>query len=124
MALKFGKLQSRQTGVSPIHMFNKTAEKSLNAIVVVKNPSKPRVTTVKLILSLKSFDFESLFLFPFVGFSTYRYALMYNQGIGLQIKKKTTYCEFLWEGYFAKEESKFGREKQNQDDADSCLKKH
>lgn len=123
MALKFGELQSRQTGVIPIQMFNKTAEKSLNAIVVVKNPSKPGVTTVKLILSLKSFDFECLF-FSFVGFSTYRYALMYNQGIGLQIENSKPHCEFLREGYFAKEECKFGREKQNQDDADSCLNKH
>lgn len=49
---------------------------------------------------------------------------MYNQGIGLQIENRKPHCEFLREGYFAKEECKFGREKQNQDDADSCLNKH
>lgn len=46
---------------------------------------------------------------------------MYIQGIALEIKKKKS-CN-PWEIYFAKEECKFGREKQNQEDVDSCLKR-
>lgn len=49
----------------PLQMVNHTDGKTLNAIFVLENPSKPKVTTVKLIFSLKSYNFIRLFSPPF-----------------------------------------------------------